>query len=133
MSYGRMGIDGRQTLYIRGPEVFIQMIQDTSAKLTEGNDEILYIAERFFENAKVIHRSEKYLVFSYEFRNVPINHYLQALLEKYPQCWMKNEFSTDSGQCGMWLGRFRHRKPYIQELSWMELSIEEEFQGEDFS
>lgn len=132
-----MGIDGRQTLQIRGPESVIQKIQATSAKLCEGSDEILYISERFFDEAKVTHRSEKYIVFSYEFRNVPIHHYLQALLEKYPQCWMKNEFSTDSGDCGMWIGRFRgpvsEDKPDIQEFSWMELCIEEEFHGEDFS
>ena len=128
-----MGIDGRQTLQIRGPESVIQKIQDTSAMLTEGSDEILYIAESFFKNATITHRSTKYIVFSYEFRNVTINHYLQALLEKYPHCWMKNEFYTDSGDCGMWLGRFRDSKPYIQELSWKELFIEEEFHGTDFS
>ena len=128
-----MGIDGRQTLQIRGPESVIQKIQDTSAMLTEGSDEILYIAERFFKDAKVIHRSEKYIVFSYEFRNVTINHYLMLLLKKYRQCWMKNEFHTDSGQCGMWLGRFRGLLPEIQELSWKELFIEEEFHGTDFS
>ena len=32
---GRMGIDGRQTLQIRGPEAVIQKIQDTCAMLTD--------------------------------------------------------------------------------------------------
>ena len=129
-----MGIDGRQTLQIRGPEAVIQKIQDTCAMLTDGSEDILYISERFFgKNVKVTHRSERYIVFSYEFRNIPIHNYLQALLEKYPPCWMKNEFSTDSGHCGMWLGRFRSGVREIQELSWMELFIEEEHFGEDFS
>jgi hypothetical protein len=33
----------------------------------------------------------------------------------------------------MWLGRFRGLLPEIQELSWKELFIEEEFHGTDFS
>jgi hypothetical protein len=129
-----MGIDGRQTLQIRGPEAIIKEIEECGATLQEGNEEILYIASRFFgKAAKVTHRSDRYIVFSYEYRNYPIHQYFEELLVKYPQCWIKNQYNTDTGQCGMWIGRFRGEEPDIQELQWTELFIEEEFYCEDFS
>jgi hypothetical protein len=129
-----MGIDGRQTLQIRGPEAIIKEIEECGATLQEGNEEILYIASRFFgKAAKVTHRSDRYIVFSYEYRNYPIHQYFEELLVKYPQCWIKNQYTTDTGHCGMWIGRFRGEEPDIQELQWTELFIEEEFYGEDFS
>lgn len=127
-----MGIDGRQTLQIRGPEPIIKEIEACGAAI-EGNQEILHIAERFFGNAEVTHRSERYIVFSYEYRNYPITEYLEELLVKYPQCWIKNEFHTETGHCGMWIGRFRGDEPDIQEFSWTELMDEELLMGEDFS
>ena len=128
-----MGIDGRQTLQIRGPEPIIKQIEACRAALHEGNEDILCIAERFFGNAEITHRAPRYIVFSYEYRNFPINQYLEELLVTYPQCWIKNEFYTETGHCGMWIGRFRGDEPDIQELSWMELMIEEQMMGEDFS
>lgn len=129
-----MGIDGGQTLEIRGPEAIIKQIEECGAALGEGNEEILYIAARFFGKAtKVKHRSERCIIFSYDFRNFPINEYLEELLIAYPQCWIKNEFRTEIGHCGMWIGRFRGEEPDIQELSWRELNDEEHFMGEDFS
>lgn len=129
-----MGIDGGQTLEIRGPEAIIKEIEECGAALSEGNEEILYIASRFFgKAAEVKHRSERCIVFSYEFRNFPINEYLVELLVTYPQCWMKNKFRTEIGHCGMWIGRFRGDEPDIQELSWRELDNDEYFMVEDFS
>ena len=127
-----MGIDGRQTLQIRGPEPIIKEIQACGAAI-EGNQEILHIAERFFGNAEVTHRSERYIVFSYEYRNFPITEYLEELLITYPQCWFKNEYRTEEGNCGMWIGRFIGEEPDIQELTWRELNDDEVFMGEDFS
>jgi hypothetical protein len=129
-----MGIDGWQKLQIRGHEKIIAEIEACGAALDEGNEEILHIAKRFFGTAaKVTHRSNKYIVFSYEFRNFPINEYLEELLVKYPTCWIKNQYSTDDGQCGMWIGRFRGEEPDIQQFTWTELTDLEEFHGEDFS
>ena len=128
-----MGIDGRQTLQIRGPEPLIKEIEACGATL-DGNEEILYTAGRFFgKAAEVTHRSERYIVFSYEYRNYPITQYLEELLVKYPQCWIKNEYHTETGHCGMWIGRFRGDEPEIQEFSWTELMDEELIMGEDFS
>ena len=129
-----MGIDGRQRLQIRGPEPIIKQIEACGAALHEGNEEILHIASRFFgKDIEISHRSERYIVFSYDYRNFPIHQYLEDLLVKYPQCWIKNEYNTETGHCGMWIGRFRGDEPDIQELFWTELIIEEQLMGEDFS
>ena len=129
-----MGIDGQQTLHIRGHEAVIKQIEACGAALSEGNEEILYIAHRFFgKAAEITHRSEKYIVFSYEYRNFPITEYLEELLITYPQCWFKNEYRTEEGNCGMWIGRFIGEEPDIQELTWRELNDDEVFMGEDFS
>lgn len=129
-----MGIDGRQTLQIRGHQTIIKKIEECGAALQEGNEEILYTAERFFgKAAEVTYRSEKYIVFSYEYRNFPIHEYLEELLVTYPTCWIKNTYRTEEGKCGMWIGRFRGEEPEIQELTWNELNDEEVLMGEDFS
>lgn len=128
-----MGIDGGQRLEIRGPESVIAEIEACGAAL-EGNEEILYIASRFFgKAANVKHRSARCIVFSYEFRNFPITQYLEELLVTYPQCWIKNEFRTELGHCGLWIGRFIGEEPDIQEVTWRELTDEEHYMVEDFS
>jgi hypothetical protein len=128
-----MGIDGWQTLHIRGHESVIKQIEASGAALAEGSEDILYIANRFFGKAEVTHRSEKYIVFSYEYRNFPIHEYLEELLITYPTCWIKNTYRTEEGNCGMWIGRFIGEEPDIQELKWRELNDDEELLGEDFS
>ena len=128
-----MGIDGRQTLQIRGPEAIIAEIEACGSALQEGNEEILYIAFLFFgKAANITYRTNQHIIFSYDYRNFPNNTYLEELLVNYPQCWIKNEYTTETGQCGMWIGRFRGEEPDIQEFSWTEL-MEEELMSDDFS
>jgi len=127
-----MGIDGRQTLHIRGPLAMIDEIE-ASGGVIDGNEEIMLIADRFFGKNAMIHRSARSIVFNYEFRNEPINQYLEALLKRFPKCWMKNEYHTEDGNCGMWIGRFIGNEVKIQVLNWTELTIEEELMEEDFS
>ena len=128
-----MGIDGGQKLQIRGPKAIIDEIQESGATI-HGNEEINIIANRFFgKNASVVYRTDKCIVFNYDFRNEPIHQYLKELLITYPQCWIKNEHFTDCGYCGMWIGRFRGDVPEIQEFFWTELCDEEAYHCEDFS
>lgn len=64
---------------------------------------------------------------------MPIYEYLEALLRKHPQCWIKNQFSTDQGICGVWIGRTVNGQPSIQEQAWTELAYDEIEYGVDFS
>ena len=130
-----MGIDGRQYLEIRGPKEKIDELENLEFKIKGINKECDILADRFFgkENIEIKLRDPKYIVISFEYRNDNINQYFVALLNKYPMCWIKNDYSTENGYCGIWIGRFIKGKPYIQEIEWEELTLEEQCMGEDFS
>jgi hypothetical protein len=130
-----MGVDGRQTLQIRGPDSMLTQMTESQFILESQNERITLIANRFFGSSRytVKHRSEKYLVIEYEYRNLPIYEYLEELLRAYPSCWMKNEFSTDQGICGVWVARMAKGEVVAQEQAWTELCYEEILHGEDFS
>jgi hypothetical protein len=132
-----MGVDGRQTLYICGPESIIQKIEKLRGRITDCSEptitatfekEILEISERFFgTNAEIVHRSDRYIIFSYEYRNFPIHQYFDKLLETFPSCWIKNKYHNELGHCGIWIGRYVGGVKEIQDVFWKELSIDEEF------
>lgn len=127
-----MGIDGRQVLEIRGASQILDVLEQ-SGIVFEGGDP--HIAERFFgpKNSTVSHRSSRHLVVTYEFRNLPVYEYLKQLLAAYPTIWIKNDYKTEEGYCGLWIGHMYNGSPSIQELKWTELAQEEEEYREDFS
>lgn len=130
-----MGVDGDQTLQIRGPDIMLDSMEETGLLFDTEDPELLHIGKRFFgkDQIKIKHRSPKYLVVSYEYRNLPVYQYLSALLQRYPKCWMKNEFFTDQGICGVWIARMTKGQINEQEQAWTELCYEEILMGEDFS
>lgn len=130
-----MGIDCRNTLEVRGPDVMLDDMVEKGFIIDTEDEKLKHIAERFFgsQNIYVKHKDDRYIVIGYEFRNKPVHNYLTALLERYPKCWLKNTYSTETGDCGLWIGRMVKGKPDIQELEWIELCDEEVMMGEDFS
>ena len=127
-----MGIDGRQVLEIRGSQQILDALEQ-SGIVFEGGDP--QIAERFFgpHNLHVSHRSPRHLVVTYEFRNLPVYEYLKQLLIAHPTVWIKNDYTTEEGYCGLWVGQMYNGSPSIQELEWTELAQEEKEFREDFS
>lgn len=130
-----MGIDGRNTLEVRGPDEIINDLEEKGFILHTEDTTLKHIADRFFgsQNIYVKHKDDRYIVIGYEFRNKPVYNYLTALLERYPKCWLKNTYTTETGDCGLWIARMSKGKPVIQELEWIELCDEEVMMGEDFS
>ena len=126
-----MGVDGHQYLSIRGPKDILDNILETGVKVGDGGELMQSIADRFFgsENITVCHRDDKYLVIKYEYRNSTINNYLELLPLTYPMCWFKNEYSTEDGERGVWIGRMRGRELETQARDWMELTDEEIVHG----
>ncbi len=133
--YSQMGLDGRNTLEVRGPQEILDEMESNGLLFDTEDEKLKHIGERFFgpQNVYVDNRDEHHLVVSFEFRNLPVYEYLEALLQKYPKCWMKNTWSADSGDCGLWVARMRLGKPDIQTCSWVELCDEEVMMGVDFS
>ena len=129
-----MGIDGTNCLEIHGSKEDLDMLQESSLVI-RGNEDITEIAERFFGSKQihVLKRRSTYLAIGYEFRNYPVYEYLRALLEAYPKCWMKNEFNSDGGYCGLWIAHMAGNDISVQEVEWEEPCIEEKCLGSDFS
>jgi len=127
-----MGIDGRQVLEIRGSPQILDALEQ-SGIVFEGGD--AQIADRFFgpNNIIVKHRSPRHLVVIYEFRNLPVYEYLKQLLAAHPTIWIKNDYKTEDGHCGLWIGHIYNGTRSIQDLEWTELSYGEENYREDFS
>lgn len=130
-----MGVDGRNILHIRGPECDLEDIERNGVVLLTSDCQIMRIGKDYFgkDNIKIIHRNENYLVVGYDARNGVFYDYLYKLLEKYPKCWLKNEYSDENGNAGVWIARYIHGKISVQEHEWEELTIEEKIHCDDFS
>jgi hypothetical protein len=131
-----MGIDGRNTIFIRGSKDILDCLEATGLALETSDPELREISDAFFgsKNIKVLHRAPKYLVADYYFRNEPVYQYLTELLKENPTCWIKNTYSTDAGNCGLWIGRMGpDGVPSVQDLEWGELCEEEIAFETDFS
>ena len=66
------------------------------------------------------------LIFKLWSRWIPDFAWLEGLLDKYPNIWIKNEWNEEGGQEGVWIGTNRGKKD-IQRLEWMGMCLEEEF------
>jgi len=132
-----MGIDGRQTLTIRGPKSDLDELESTGLifEVKKGHPEwFSSVQESFFgpTNVTVNFRSDTILVVRFDFRNKPMNEYFEVLMDRHPRCWMKNEFTTEDGWCGFWIARFVGDQLEVQTHEWEELCWEEMAGCEDF-
>ena len=122
-----MGVDGSNHLQVRGPELDIASLA-ASLLVIEDPDSVCKWGQSIVnnllgpKNVKIAHRSENYITFSYPFRNGPIYDYLKQLVISHPKCWFKNEYITEDGNAGVWIGRMGPKGPTTQEVEWFELS-----------
>ena len=129
-----MGIDGHQFVEIRGPQEILDELTSTGLLFDTSDKECKMIGEAFFGKKDNIRRhGPRYLTYSFDYRNLPIEQYFEEMLNKYPMCWIKYTYSTEDGDCGMWIARFRDSKMSIQEFEWSELTMEELAFVDDFS
>ncbi len=49
-------------------------------------------------------------------------HFTELLLEHYPFAWIKNEWISEDGASGIWIGKHKN----IKTMEWEDLSIDEE-------
>ena len=54
--------------------------------------------------------------------------WLKSLVEKYPECWIKNEWNEEGGKAGVWVGGslYKGNPSKIQSLEWDDICIEGE-------
>lgn len=123
-----MGNDGEAILHIRGSPNELTEICNTCAAVNHTKDEPSHfqtLRDHYFANAKYNRCAPNYLTVRYPFRNQPCIDYLTALLTMYPSCWIKNEFDSEEGLCGIWIAQIIDGKMQTQENTWMELCMEE--------
>jgi len=47
--------------------------------------------------------------------------WLQSVVAKYPNCWLKNEWCEEGGTAGVWVGSIKNG---VQSMQWEDLSLE---------
>ena len=126
-----MGVDGIQYIHIRGPKECLDEIELNGVWVS---NEGIFVPSIFKIDNMTKTRSEpRYLSYRLFFRNEPIYEQLELLLNKYPKCWIKNDYDTETGECGIWIGRFQNGLQQIQTREWQELTAEEIVFETDFS
>ena len=65
-------------------------------------------------------------VFNIGSRWLPDYQWLESLLDKYPDIWIKNVWSEEGGNEGVWIGTNRGEEKEIKRLEWEGMCIEEE-------
>lgn len=52
--------------------------------------------------------------------------WLDGLVTKYPNAWIKNNWLSEDGSAGVWIGTMRKGQKEINRLEWVDMSLEEE-------
>ena len=113
-----MGIDGISFLTIRGPQRTLEKIEENKLLLSKRevnfNSNLIYLMKHYFgENCTVLREDENIeeninifsgLKIKYNFRNIQPIDFFNAILNKYPDCWLKNEYYNEDGKAGIWIG-----------------------------
>ena len=60
--------------------------------------------------------------FCYSTAWLPNYAWLESIANKYPSCWIKDEWISEDGKAGVWIGHNNN----IKRLEWDDLSIEDE-------
>jgi len=51
--------------------------------------------------------------------------WLDRLIVQYPSSWIKNEWSEEGGNAGVWIGTMRSGTKVVQRLEWDDMCLEE--------
>ena len=80
------------------------------------------------EHVRVIKRGKHGICVDMYTKWMPNFKWLSGLLDKYPNCWVKNEWDEEGGLAGVWVGFIgEDNEKQIQELRWRDLCMEEKF------
>jgi hypothetical protein len=90
-------------------------------------DELRYLnnnENQMYKNIYVLERGERGLVFNFSnMWNGGDFKWLDRLLEKYRNCWVKNEWFENNGLAGIWVGYInRYNQKDVKQLSWNDLT-----------
>ena len=84
------------------------------------NDEYIY-----HETVEMKKRCRRGIIFNIWSPWNPDFEWLESLILKYPNCWIKNEWSEEGGFAGVWIGHVdNNNEPVIESLTWEDICIE---------
>ena len=78
------------------------------------------------EVIKIYKRGSYGIVFKLWSAWSPDYNWLEDMLNKYQEFWIKNEWHEEGGMAGVWVGFVKDNEHIINKLTWSDLSIEEE-------
>jgi len=78
------------------------------------------------QNVKILQRGPEALKCKLLSAWHPNFDWLEGLLEKYPSVWIKNIWTVEDGEAGVWIATVRNGKKEVSQLTWDDMSIEEE-------
>jgi hypothetical protein len=126
-----MGIDGSHKLTILGPKRILDDLERNRlcfplSQEQQGND-FGYLQRHYFQEGLTLERRTDRVLFGrFDFRNQPVDFYLEELARNYPECWIKDEWHTEVGWCGFWIGHVKADGTLsVQRHEWEELGWEE--------
>ena len=106
------------TITCKDEEVLNKLVRE-ELQIYDGNNYV------YKEHVRMIKRGYRGIYFDIWSAWNPDYKWLESLLEKYPDCWVKNEWQEEGGLAGYWIGYFDENEQVIQDSCWRDLSIEE--------
>jgi len=88
----------------------------------------LYEEELKDKKKNIIYKGSRGIKIEVWSPNEPNYKWLESLLEKYDECWVKNEWHEEGGKAGVWIGgKLYETKIEIKSMSWEDLTIEGQY------
>ena len=110
------------------PNVCYNHITITCEDVTELNklfeNELTREEGRDYKNITIVKKCCKGIQFQQLTAWKPEYEWLESLVTKYPNCWVKNEWDEEGGLAGVWVGSVQRG---IQSVSWEDLSIDAKY------
>lgn len=85
----------------------------------------LVVNELQYETFEMIKQGRRGIIFNVWTPWAPDYEWLESLLDKYPNCWIKNEWCEEGGLAGVWVGFINHKnEKEIKDFTWDDICIE---------
>ena len=78
----------------------------------------------YHETIDMLKRGTRGIIFSLLSAWNPDYEWLDGLLDKYPNCWIKNEWIEEGGFAGVWIGFVENNEKIIKQLTWDDICLE---------
>jgi len=96
---------------------YLTITSTSESDITEIESDIKMI------NANVNKMTKKGICFYFKTAWKPDYLWLESLHKKYPSSWIKNEWISEDGKAGVWIGS----KTDVKSMEWDDLSVEDEY------